>query len=56
MGADIFPLILGQTISFLPMLIMYVQLAIIFCCVALFAATAVVGNKILEKKKATQRR
>ena len=49
MGADIFPLLLGQTIGHLPMLIMYLQFGIILTCISLFIGTVFVGRKILEK-------
>ena len=48
------PLLLGQTISVVPMLIMYLQLAIIVGCVALFVASALVGNKILERTQSAK--
>ena len=55
-GADVFPLLLGQTIGSLPMLIMYLQLAIIVGCLLLFIASAIVGNKILKmsEKKSSE--
>jgi hypothetical protein len=44
----VFPLLLGQTISSIPMLIMYLQLAIILGCLLLFIASGIVGNQILK--------
>jgi membrane protein DedA with SNARE-associated domain len=47
----VFPLLLGQTISTIPMLIMYLQLAIILGCLLLFIASGIVGNQILKKSQ-----
>ena len=44
-GADVFPLFLGQFIATMPMLLMYMQVVLIFMCMLLFILAASIGKR-----------
>ena len=44
-GADVFPLFLGQFIATMPMLLMYMQVVLIFMCMLLFILAALIGKR-----------
>ena len=44
-GADVFPLFLGQFIATMPMLLMYMQVVLIFLCMLLFILAALIGKR-----------
>ena len=44
-GADSFPLILGQFISTFPMLLMYMQIGVIYSCILLFSLASCIGKQ-----------
>ena len=44
-GADLFPLLLGQFIAKLPMLLMYMQVVLIYLCVLLFTLASWIGKR-----------
>jgi fucose permease len=52
-GADLFPIILGQFMATFPMLLMYLQVAVVFMCIALFS-TAYGITRIINKNKTTK--
>ena len=49
-GADLFPIILGQFMATFPMLLMYLQVAVVFMCIVLFS-TAYCITQIMSKQK-----
>ena len=51
-GADLFPIILGQFMATFPMLLMYLQVSVVFMCIALFS-TAYGITRIISKNKTT---
>ena len=44
-GADVFPLFLGQFIATIPMLLMYMQVVLIFMSMLLFILAALIGKR-----------
>ena len=44
-GADVFPLLLGQFIATFPMLLMYMQVGLIYFCILLFALATWIGKQ-----------
>ena len=51
LGPDVFPIIVGQFIERQPMVMMYVTLAAVIVCAALFSVAAVLGAKINGRKE-----
>ena len=49
-GADLFPIILGQFIATFPMILMYLQVCVVFMCIVLFS-TAYLITRILKKNE-----
>ena len=41
-GADLFPIILGQFMASFPMILMYLQAAVVFMCILLFSSAYVI--------------
>ena len=52
-GADLFPIVVGQFISSFPMLLMYLQLAVVFICIKLFVLSYYLGRKLGNINKVT---
>merc|ERR1711997_1238704 len=48
-GADLFPIILGQFMATFPMLLMYLQVVVVFMCITLFS-TAYCITQIMSKQ------
>jgi len=51
LGAKLFPLLLGQTLEKLPMLIMYLQIGVTIICTTLFIMSYFVGKKVLNERE-----
>ena len=45
-GADLFPIVVGQLISSLPMLLMYLQVAVVLICLQLFGLSYYLGRSL----------
>ena len=49
-GADLFPIILGQFMATFPMILMYLQVAVVFLCILLFSTSYLI-TRIIKKNE-----
>ena len=49
LGADVFPIILGQFIDKVPMLLMYLQVGVVIGCISCFTLASCLTHKLPPK-------